>query len=194
MAPSHYLNQCWPKSMSPYGFTRVYHCSVTGGYCGFDVITLLVHIFHVPMIMYSRVSCQKGPTRHAYAWQIGPFWQDTLLFWCLCDDGCCWHHCGLCLYHWIRDPDSKVHGANMGPIWGRQDPGGPHVGPITFAIWEMLENTPIFLFFFSKSCTCTFWTKSCFTLNMAILPHDHKKNRIFPLMLTNSKFLTKMRR
>ena len=27
-------------------------------------------------------------------------------------------------------PDSKVHGANMGPTWGRQDPGGPHVGPI----------------------------------------------------------------
>ena len=25
-----------------------------------------------------RVSCQKGPTHHAYAWQIGPFWQDTL--------------------------------------------------------------------------------------------------------------------
>ena len=31
--------------------------------------------------------------------------------------------------------DSKVHGANMGPIWGRQDPGGPHVGPMNFAIW-----------------------------------------------------------
>ena len=28
----------------------------------------------------------------------------------------------------------KVHGANMGPIWGRQDPGGPHVGPMKFAI------------------------------------------------------------
>ena len=26
------------------------------------------------------VSSQKGPTRHAYAWQIGPFWQDTLEF------------------------------------------------------------------------------------------------------------------
>ena len=25
-----------------------------------------------------------------------------------------------------NNPDSKVHGANMGPIWGRQDPGGPH--------------------------------------------------------------------
>ena len=23
----------------------------------------------------------------------------------------------------------------MGPIWGRQDPGGPHVGPMNFAIW-----------------------------------------------------------
>ena len=33
-------------------------------------------------------------------------------------------------------PDSKAHGANMEPIWGRQDPGGPHVGPMNFAIWE----------------------------------------------------------
>ena len=32
-------------------------------------------------------------------------------------------------------PNSKVHGANMGPSWGRQDPGGPHVGPMNFAIW-----------------------------------------------------------
>ena len=30
-------------------------------------------------------------------------------------------------------PDSKVDGANMGPVWGRQDPGGPHVGPMNFA-------------------------------------------------------------
>ena len=30
---------------------------------------------YYPILM---VSCQKGPTRHAYAWQIGPFWQDTL--------------------------------------------------------------------------------------------------------------------
>ena len=31
--------------------------------------------------------------------------------------------------------DSKAHGANMGPIWGLQDPGGPHVGPMNSAIW-----------------------------------------------------------
>ena len=35
-------------------------------------------------------------------------------------------------------PDSKVHGANMGPIWGWQDPGGPHVGPMNFAIWDSI--------------------------------------------------------
>ena len=34
-----------------------------------------------------------------------------------------------------NSPDSKVHGTNMGPIWGRQDPGGPHVSPWNFAIW-----------------------------------------------------------
>ena len=31
-------------------------------------------------------------------------------------------------------PESKTDGANMGPIWGRQDPVGPHVGPMNFAI------------------------------------------------------------
>ena len=35
-------------------------------------------------------------------------------------------------------PDSKVHRANMGPIWDRQDPWGPHVGPMNFAIWAVL--------------------------------------------------------
>ena len=39
-------------------------------------------------------------------------------------------------------PDSKVHEANMGPIWGRQDPGGPHVGPMNFVIWE-LSSDPV---------------------------------------------------
>ena len=32
-------------------------------------------------------------------------------------------------------PDSKVHGASMGPTWGRQDPDGPHDGLMNFAIW-----------------------------------------------------------
>ena len=39
-----------------------------------------------------------------------------------------------------RSTDSKVHGVNMGPIWGRQDPGGPHVGPMNFAIWVLIPH------------------------------------------------------
>ena len=34
------------------------------------------------------------------------------------------------------NPDSKVHGANMGPTWVLLSPGGPHVGPMNLAIWE----------------------------------------------------------
>ena len=33
-------------------------------------------------------------------------------------------------------PDSKVHGDNTGPTWGRQDPGGPHVGHVNLAMWD----------------------------------------------------------
>ena len=36
-------------------------------------------------------------------------------------------------------PDSKVHGANMAPIWGQQDPGGPHVGLMNLAIWYRMS-------------------------------------------------------
>ena len=35
-------------------------------------------------------------------------------------------------------PDSKVHGDNMGPIWGRQDPDGSHVSPMNLAIWIVM--------------------------------------------------------
>ena len=34
--------------------------------------------YEFAILPVSMVSYQKGPTRHAYAWQIGPFWQDTL--------------------------------------------------------------------------------------------------------------------
>ena len=48
------------------------------------------------------------------------------------------------IYEWTKsykyNPNSKVHGANMGPIWDRQGPGGPHVGPMNFAIWEHITQ------------------------------------------------------
>ena len=40
------------------------------------------------------------------------------------------------MYPQQNNPDSKVNGANIGPTWGRQDPGGTYVGPTNFAIWE----------------------------------------------------------
>ena len=41
---------------------------------------------------------------------------------------------------WQAIPDSEVHGANMGPTWGQQDPGGPHVSPMNFAICDYLDQ------------------------------------------------------
>ena len=35
-------------------------------------------------------------------------------------------------------PDSKVHGANMGPTWVLSAPDGPHVGPMKLAIGVVL--------------------------------------------------------
>ena len=43
----------------------------------------------------------------------------------------------ILLIIWLKIPDSKIHGPNMGPIWGRQDPCGPHVGPMNLVIWEV---------------------------------------------------------
>ena len=43
------------------------------------------------------------------------------------------------IYCWeqssMKFPYNKVHGANMGSIWGRQDPGGPPAGLMNFATW-----------------------------------------------------------
>ena len=58
-------------------------------------------------------------------------------------DKCQIHGASLCLhmFWWFRSSlgiltinnhDSKVHGANMGSTWGREELGGPHVGPRTF--------------------------------------------------------------
>ena len=46
----------------------------------------------------------------------------------------------------------------MGPIWGRQDPGGPHVGPMNFAMWDgmiiFVESTKSSFIYFSQLFLC----------------------------------------
>ena len=41
----------------------------------------------------------------------------------------------------VITPDSKFHGANMGPTWVVSAPDGPHVGPMNLAIRERLHST-----------------------------------------------------
>ena len=43
---------------------------------------------------------------------------------------------------WIT-PDSKVHGANMGPTWVLSGPDGPHVGPMNLAIRDNYNENSI---------------------------------------------------
>ena len=68
-----------------------------------------------------------APNNKIWLWRIWNGGRDTLLT--------------QIFRHLDQDnPDSKVHGANMGPIWGRLDPGGPHVGPMNLAVWENSLN------------------------------------------------------
>ena len=46
--------------------------------CIFLMIPVLAATRSFIITLISMVSCQKGSTHHAYAWLIGPFWQDTL--------------------------------------------------------------------------------------------------------------------
>ena len=40
-----------------------------------------------------------------------------------------------------KAPDSKIHGADMGPTWVLAVPDGPHVGPTNFAIRVFFDET-----------------------------------------------------
>ena len=43
------------------------------------------------------------------------------------------------------NPDSKVHGTNMGPSGADRTQVGPHVGPMNFAIWEVNCGMKLFI-------------------------------------------------
>ena len=91
------------------------------------------------------------------ATRMFPFsWMNTVCFsafWQLCY--CWWFNICTLLFVWLIQSQCVANqlflsiaatfvctsttliGANMGPIWDRQDPGGPHVGSMNFAIWEL---------------------------------------------------------
>ena len=41
-------------------------------------------------------------------------------------------------YQFISQVNDTLIAKFMGPIWGRKDPGGPHVDPMNLAIWELM--------------------------------------------------------
>ena len=43
----------------------------------------------------------------------------------------------------LHIPNSKVHGANMGPTWVLSSPGGPHVVHMNLVIWDVTHKKGI---------------------------------------------------
>ena len=93
------------------------------------------------------------------------------------------------IQQWLKQniPDSKVHGANMGPIWGQPDPGGPHVGPMNFAIWksefELTKETPYLTLLMSYGvCIIRIWE------DMMMSPNGDIFRVTGPLRAGTSKF------
>ena len=60
----------------------------------------------------------------------------------------------LCFLKSNHNPDSKVHGANMGPTWVLSAPDGPHVGPMNLAIRVVLRLSPSYRMHLSESKFC----------------------------------------
>ena len=79
-----------------------------------------------------------------------------------------------------RFPDSKVHGTNTGPIWGRQDPGGPMLAP-----WTLLSGL---LLLFQQDFTIEYygihWTLKPLTCGFV-----RKTSLILAISLTGSSLL-----
>ena len=112
-----------------------------------DVTPLLMHWNYVPFELCHQNTGNAIGLLHFtdQPWMFGQhFWMD-----------------GCTLLGTIKksnnNHDSKVYGANMGPIWGRQDPGGPHIGPMNFSIWEVTHwslgdvEVILQLYFFTNS-------------------------------------------
>ena len=99
---------------------------------------------------------------------------------------------------WIPSPDSKVHGANMGPTLVLSAPDGPHVGPMNLAIWPHFYQTrsawsmdqgsnknhsPV------NNCAPTV-TKFCVMWEGQALPHDTKFSNCRDKIVDSRAFLS----
>ena len=65
----------------------------------------------------------------------------------------------------------------MGPIWGRQDPGGPHIGPMNFAIWVGSDGGLFFRENINNEIVCsTMYVGSYFDIPLGLYADKYKTN------------------
>ena len=96
------------------------------------------HIFWSPLLCYifNLIFCLWS---RRYGLNIECCLTNLVLEYCLCCSSHVDSGCNNVL------PDSQIDGANVGPTWGRQDPGGPHVDHSNVAIWAVCYKQ-IFVF------------------------------------------------
>ena len=93
----------------------VISCSIYGDLSMFRLVIFL-QIIHNKRPMGSRRGCNID-------YLLSNLDQDQVPLWS-----------GLAVSNGINFPDSKVHGANMGPTWVLSDPDEPHVVSMNLAI------------------------------------------------------------
>ena len=102
-------------------------------------------VMHVPWCMSGSLTCGGGEnvpgilgvcaTRN-FAYQARGSWRSNRnIANCLAMGSASCTFSSRCTY-----PDSKVHWANMGSTWVLSAPGGPQVGPINFAIRNIIAS------------------------------------------------------
>ena len=150
---------------------RVGNSPITGEFSSQRSVTRSFDVFF-DLCLNKRLSKQSSVRRHCNGLETCPFRPDSAVL--LCGGEYCFVDNPLridAITISKQFPYSMVHCANMGPIWGRQDPGGPHGGPMNFAIWKI---------------TIKLWTNQWDTLNMSqvdvtyttVIPCFHKILRL----------------
>ena len=111
-------------------FTLLFSMQFFMGFCfchgtGYPWLSSMPHLtlFRYNFVNTPRVPCEKCQWRCGWEYPRSISSHKDLvdsfslhIYWCMTD-------------FLLGDHDSKVYVANMEPTWGRQDPGGPHVGP-----------------------------------------------------------------
>ena len=133
--PSHYLNQCWhivhwnPRNKLQWNLKRnsyifIKKNTVDNIVCKMVAILSRPHCVNYCMII-AHSSLNIMATILQTTFSIAFNWDKIFRF-----------EVALKLKSSLNNnsPESKVHEAYMGPTWGRQDPGGSHVGPVNLAI------------------------------------------------------------